>query len=180
VAGVAGAAPVWAALMRALHDGDAPPAGLPPRDVERVDVRFAQDLEPPRAEWFIAGTGRALVTPADGAVAPGIAAPVDGTIVALDPDIPPASQRVRLVAQGAPATVRWSAGGREIARGPLAWWFPAPGRHELQLRGADGRILDRIRLEVRGAASRNTGAGARPRDAGIIEPLPPLRPRTPG
>jgi penicillin-binding protein 1C len=82
-----------------------------------------------------------------------ITAPADGTIVALDPDIPPARQRPALRAQG-PGPLRWRVDGRELARGAEAGWLPWPGRHALQLPDAGGKVVDEVRVEVRGAGAR--------------------------
>lgn len=61
-----------------------------------------------------------------------------GTIIALDPDIPPNRQRVRFAAEG-----------------PGTQWFPCPGRHVAQLVDMHGMVLDEIRQKVRGAAARH-------------------------
>ena len=47
-----------------------------------------------------------------------------------------------------------------FARGPQAQWLPWPGRHVVQLLDANGKVLDEIRLEVRGAGVREAKAGA--------------------
>ena len=80
---------------------------------------------------------------------PRITAPVNGTIIALDPDIPPNRQRVNLTAEG--SNLRWQIDGKSFAKGPSAQWLPWPGRHVVQLADAEGRVLDEVRLEVRGA-----------------------------
>jgi len=80
---------------------------------------------------------------------------LDGTILALDPDIPPARQRLMLLAeQGgvAPDRLRWSIDGRAIGRGDQLPWLPWPGRHVIELRDVDGNVHDTRRIEVRGAA----------------------------
>jgi penicillin-binding protein 1C len=81
-----------------------------------------------------------------------ITAPASGTIVALDPDIPPQRQRLTLTAQG--SDVRWRMDGREFARGAQAQWLPWPGRHVVQLVDRHNAVLDEIRIEVRGAGVR--------------------------
>ena len=78
-----------------------------------------------------------------------ITAPVSGTIIALDPDIPPTHQRVRFSAEG--RGLRWLMDGKEFARGARAQWLPWPGRHVVQLLDNSGKVADEIRLEVRGA-----------------------------
>ena len=178
VSGTSGAAPVWAALMRHLHarTPSRPPA--PPPGVLRQRVRFGDQLEAARDEWFLPGTQQALFAidseaasarPAsaggqkglksedDPAVPPRITAPQDGISLARDPDIPPARQRLTLLADAggaAPASLRWWIGAREVGRGPQAQWLPWPGRHVVQLRDAAGRVQDERRIEVRGAAVR--------------------------
>ena len=78
--------------------------------------------------------------------------PVQGTIIALDPDIPPQAQRLRLKASDdAGARVAWRMDGKALGRGPLLEWLPWPGRHTLELTDAQGRVLDTVRFEVRGA-----------------------------
>ena len=78
-----------------------------------------------------------------------ITTPVNGTIIALDPDIPPTRQRVNFTAEG--ANLRWLMDGKPFASGPHAQWLPWPGRHVVRLVDAQGRVQDEIRLEVRGA-----------------------------
>ena len=76
----------------------------------------------------------------------------NGTIVALDPDIPPRHQRLSFEAEGGG---RWLMDGRDFGRGERARWLPWPGRHLVQLANARGEVLDEIRIEVRGAGLRS-------------------------
>ncbi len=80
---------------------------------------------------------------------PRITAPASGTILALDPDIPPTRQRVSFGAES--RNLRWLMDGKEFAKGNSAQWLPWPGRHVVQLVDASGQVRDEIRLEVRGA-----------------------------
>ena len=180
------------ALHGARGGGAATPsrAPTPPPGVIAQRVAFGDGIEAARSEWFLKGTEQALfatdskapsagATSARGrkpsqnpraananagdAVPARITAPQDGTILALDPDIPPARQRLTLSAEpgSAPAsTLRWWIGQREIGRGDRAQWLPWPGRHVVQLRNAQGQVLDERKLEVRGATAK---PGARPR-----------------
>jgi penicillin-binding protein 1C len=129
--------------------------------VVRQRVRFGDHLEADRDEWFIAGTEQPEFTPdaAPQSAPPRILAPTNGTIIALDPDIPPANQRLRLRAQGRAAA--WTIDGHFLARGPIADWPPWPGHHVLRLVDARGKTLDQVRVEVRGASVKNAPA-ARP------------------
>ena len=49
------------------------------------------------------------------------------------------------------AGVRWQIDGKPFARGATAQWLPWPGRHAIQLVDARGKLLDEVKLEVRGA-----------------------------
>ncbi len=162
VSGTSGAAPVWAEVMNFLHRNEASRAPTPPAGVVQMRVRFGGELEAARDEWFIAGTEQALFTVARAAAAgaaPRIAAPADGTVVALDPDIPPRHQRLRFEAEGAAASgLQWRIDGKPFARGASAQWLPWPGRHSVELVDARGRVVDRIALEVRGAGVKQATA----------------------
>ncbi|MBI0329735.1 penicillin-binding protein 1C [Burkholderia plantarii] len=185
VSGVTGAAPVWAAIVARLHrDGGsvAPPA---PPGVVRERVSFERAIEPTRDEWFLRGTETAEVRLAAGAggetrpaarpraVSGGaagpapraplaIAAPTDGTIFAVDPDIPPRNQRVWFErVAGSSGRGSWRLDGRVIGRGERVAWLPWPGRHELELLDAGGKVADHVAFEVRGAVAK-PGVGAPP------------------
>ncbi len=84
-----------------------------------------------------------------------IAEPAQGTIVALDPDIPVTHQRLRFVASGAaPGTpLSWQLDGKPMGRGLVQAWLPWPGRHRLQLLDTAGRVVDETHFEVRGASA---------------------------
>ena len=78
-----------------------------------------------------------------------ITAPAPGTVVALDPDIPPTRQRLHLRASG--QGLYWRMDGKPLGRGPQVAWLPWPGRHVIQVTDAAGTVLDEVRIEVRGA-----------------------------
>ncbi|WP_367850369.1 penicillin-binding protein 1C [Rhodoferax sp. WC2427] len=167
VSGTTGAAPVWAAVMHFLHRTQPSRAPAPPPGVVQQTVAFG-GTEAARREWFVQGTQQnqfamhSVASHADGISARGqkdlkdhparITSPATGTIFALDPDIPPNRQRVDLQAIG--AGLRWWIDGKPFAQGPSAQWLPWPGRHVVQIRNAQGTVLDSVRLEVRGAGLR--------------------------
>jgi len=158
VSGTSGAAPVWAEVMRFLHAREpsrapAPPTGLVEARVEFGPAADGNAIEAARSEWFLQGTEQPLFAldtgmATDGAAAR-ITAPSDGTIIALDPDIPPLRQRVRFESEG--RGVQWRIDGKPFARGNSAQWLPWPGRHVIELVDASGKVVDQRRLEVRGA-----------------------------
>ena len=186
VSGSSGAAPIWASVMAYLHARQPSRAPQPPPALVRTAVRFGTApsgalLEAPRPEWFLPGTSQALFAMDLGAVsaypagatgqksfqssartpdlsAVRISAPASGTIVALDPDIPPLRQRLQLAASanaaGAGDALRWRLNGKALGRGAQLAWPPWPGRHVLQLTDAQGTVLDEVRIEVRGAGVR--------------------------
>ena len=173
VSGVAGAAPVWASVVEALHRERPSRAPTVPAGVRAQRIHFesgagsgeaATPVDADRLEHFIEGTEQATwrldTSVASGSAArPGraIVSPQDGAIFALDPDIPPRAQRVtlrsqtvQLAAPGQPA-LEWWLDGRRLAVGARHDWLPMPGRHVLSLRQR-GRVLDELRFEVRGAS----------------------------
>jgi penicillin-binding protein 1C len=161
VSGVSGAAPIWRSVMQFLeeNDGDLQRAQspVPPAGVVLARVRFPEGLEASREEWFLEGTAQTEMALAntEQVARSRIASPTDGTIVALDPDIPARAQRLRFrtVAQAAQSG-SWRLDGRILGHaGPLDWalW---PGRHVLELVSAQGAVLDRVQFEVRGAQLR--------------------------
>lgn len=165
VSGTSGAAPVWAAVMQHLHSATPSRAPRPPAGLVHAGTTFDSSvgagqrlpLEAARTEWFLAGTEQprfAVDTPERGLAQRGGAAlrirsPANGTIVALDPDIPPNRQRLTFTASGAGG--RWRLDGKPLAQGTQVQWLPWPGRHVMQLTDARGRVLDEVRFEVRGA-----------------------------
>ncbi|MGV0986118.1 MAG: penicillin-binding protein 1C [Limnohabitans sp.] len=160
VSGTTGAAPIWAAVMNFLHarqNSQAPK--IPPGMVrQRVLFEGPANTEAARDEWFIAGTEQATIATASQdksalANVGRITSPTHGSIIALDPDIPPQRQRLTLQAQG--HQLRWLLDGQALAQGNQALWLPWPGRHTLQITDAKGKVLDEVKLEVRGAGVKN-------------------------
>lgn len=86
-----------------------------------------------------------------------ITAPAPGTVIALDPDIPPARQRLQLTATG--EGLHWRMDGKPLGRGARVAWLPWPGRHVVQLTDARGNVLDEVRIEVRGAGAMGPDPG---------------------
>jgi penicillin-binding protein 1C len=157
VSGISGAAPIWRTLVQQLHAGrpSRPPAIV--RGVVARRVAFEAAREPARVEVFIAGTEQPLQRSSGQRF--GIDSPRDGSLFALDPDIPPAAQRITF--EGTPGV--WMLDGRRLGSGASLRWSPWPGRHELVLLGQDGRALQTVRFEVRGATLRPSAAHQRRR-----------------
>ena len=163
VSGVSGAAPVWREIMDWLQRGD-PATGRPPRvsrapeapkGVVRQAIRFQGSdgvrLEPARQEWFIAGTESPVIRTAAVKSLARIAYPSDGSILALDPDIPPQNQKLPLrLSAPAEAGWQWRMDGHKVGAADREQrWLPQPGRHRLALLDRKGQELDVVSFEVR-------------------------------
>lgn len=146
-------------------------------DEESAQAVKRPAIEAPRQEWFLAGTEQRHFSPpatvsasndthtgkGDGvhagrqdpdpsALPARIVAPAPNTIIALDPDIPPANQQLRLEASaGVPTDLHWFIDEQPVGQGARVGWMPLPGRHTITLRDARGSVLDARRIEVRGA-----------------------------
>ncbi|WP_229797463.1 penicillin-binding protein 1C [Jeongeupia chitinilytica] len=156
VSGMHGAAPVWLAVMNRVQQSPSRPP-TPPSGVVAQRVVFENGVEATRQEWFVKGTERAeirLATAADARSSPArIVNPANGAIYALDPDIPPRSQRIVFRAEGVTGG-SWWLNGKRVGGGASLSWFPWPGRHLLQLRTSAGALVEERRFEVRGAVAK--------------------------
>ncbi len=185
VSGVTGAAPVWRTVMDALQRSDAAdahpgrigpaaraplqvayalpsPSALdapaPPAGLVAQAIAFPGHLEAARTEWFLAGTETAQVAlaSASGTAARLIASPDDRSVIAIDPDIPPAVQRLRFEAAGPPPPgAGWRLDGRRLGAARPLPWSPWPGHHVLELVDAQGQALDAVSFDVRGAQAKS-------------------------
>ncbi len=153
ISGTQGAAPVWRALVQQLHAQQVSRAPKPPAGLQLQRIAFDGGLEPARDEWLTrpaggtqvrAGEQIALKRPS------GIASPRDGSVFALDPDMPAQVQRIALHGEAG----QWWLDGRHIGSGATLAWAPWPGRHRLELKSAQGQSLGRVAFEVRGASLR--------------------------
>ena len=150
VSGVSGAAPVWHAIAGHLHAGAPSQAPRPPPGVVAANIAFDSGREPDRPELFLAGTEQRVLratAQVGGGQRFGIASPRDGSVFALDPDIPPAAQRITFEGERGV----WILDGKRLGSGSRLRWLPWPGRHTLSLVAPTGVTLQTIGFEVRGA-----------------------------
>ena len=171
VSGIAGAAPVWREVMDWLHRGDPahgrakvesrPPP--PPAGVVRSKIRFEPASnsannaarEAARQEWFIAGTEMSVIRAASANALARIVYPAAGSIIALDPDIPPSRQRIALrLSTAGESSWHWRMDTLALgkAEGKL-FWLPQPGKHQLRLENSVGETMDSVNFEVRALRS---------------------------
>jgi len=152
VTGITGAAPVWLEVMNYLYEryGAGPMAR--PEGLRTQAVQFPNSVEPPRQEWFVAGTEPNTPMARLNDQNPRILSPAADTIIALDPDIPRALQRVQFQAGPGTANARWTLDTHDL--GPAAQlllWPPTAGLHVLALTDRSGFALDQISFKVRGS-----------------------------
>jgi len=108
-------------------------------------------------EWFLAGTGMAMVERSARGSAARIVYPGAGVVIALDPDIPEAQQRLLLSAAPASRGLTWQLEGATLGPADKAFaWRPVAGRHRLRLVGASGQVVDEVTFEVRGGGRSTT------------------------
>jgi penicillin-binding protein 1C len=147
VSGIAGAAPVWSAVMNHLHSRD---AGFRPKAPGGL-IRMASAAMADRPEWFITGTEpeyHPLRIPAESLR---IVYPPSGTVIALDPDIPGHLQKISFVARaGKEESLRWMLNGRMIeGGGATVLWTPETGNHVLAVTDGQSKTLDTVRFVVK-------------------------------
>ena len=169
VSGMTGAAPVWQEIMHYLYTRDhsaqaAHSRPLPPNVVESK-IHYSDNTEPARREFFLKGTEQTeiVITQSD-QISSSIRYPVPGMLIALDPDIPFARQRVyfnasasntktSLVLDGHVVPVHFLKKSNNSAELQYEW-FPWPGKHVLSLLSQTGELLDQVKFEVRGAVDK--------------------------
>ena len=159
VTGITGAGPIWADVMEAAaaNFGAGRPSA-PPANLLKRHIQFASSdghVEARRDEWFVRGTEPASTQIAEretSSAGARIVMPTDGTIIALDPDIPAAHQRVQLKSGDVAQAGCWAVNDEHLgcSAAPMAW-SPAAGNAVIKLMDADGKALDRVTVVVRGA-----------------------------
>jgi penicillin-binding protein 1C len=166
VSGVGGAAPAWADLMRELHRNQSSKQPAAPAGVIVQAIRYDTELEPARSEWFVAGTqpaalkGQAanitLESARNAVIVTRITQPVNGALMAWDPDIPASQQGMRLKHSGA-STAYWTLNGKRLNDSLLLWARDGvAGKVKLSLHSVDDTLLDTVQFELRGLHSKKT------------------------
>lgn len=150
MSGVSGAAPVWVEIMKWLHRGQAPSWGVPPRGVVLKEAGLPPSLQPTGREWFIRGTEPASGEGRIGQENPRILYPPPGTVMAMDPDIPPGRQKVFFLSQAGAEDCRWVLNGLPFGGPGRTSWDLRPGKFFLALVDGRNRVLDAVHFEVRG------------------------------
>jgi penicillin-binding protein 1C len=151
VSGITGAAPAWSEIMKFLHRKKMGQAIPHPSGVTRSKTPDGED-------WFLRGTepdsiqNLTAVTLEKDRIAPfRISYPVDGMVIARDPDIPFSVQKVFFEANFQSEKNFWLLNGVKIgsSQAPLSWEPMQAGNYKLSLVSEIGRILDTVYFFVR-------------------------------
>lgn len=154
VSGVTGAALVWRDMIDFLHRDERSIEPKMPKNVIAKQIRFTPQIESPRTEWFVKGTelNEIRLVNVEKSLSHKILYPTNGTIIAIDPDIPPMYQRVQLSSKGSHDEM-WEIDGNKIGKGEEINWAPTGGHHNLTITNSEGIIFDAVSFEVRGDLS---------------------------
>ena len=151
VSGVTGAAPIWMEMMDFLHRDVPSIKQEASSGLVRKQIEFSRGVAASREEWFIRGTEPNLQNQGTGEFNPRILYPPSGTVLALDPDIPPELQRVFFVSQVHEDHCQWLLNGSALERtGRTIPWIPKTGKYHLAIADKDEKVLDYVYFEVRG------------------------------
>ncbi|NDC38942.1 MAG: hypothetical protein EBZ48_12975 [Proteobacteria bacterium] len=147
VTGISGAAPVWMEVMGLLAERyGAASAGAPKPPTEQV-VRGVGES----SEWYLQGTEPApLDAVRASAFVSRITYPVEGMVVALDPEVSEDRQRVRLRSSQPSSASFFVVDGEQLGASDVPrWWRVSRGAHRVELQGADGSVFDAVSFVVR-------------------------------
>ncbi|MFH1572699.1 MAG: penicillin-binding protein 1C, partial [Acidobacteriota bacterium] len=136
-------------LMNFVHRDEGSARPSPPAQLVVRTIRMAGE-GPRRSELFIAGTETTNVREVPAFGGSRIAYPVDGTMVALDPDIPQEDQRLFFEADPPSGELRWVLNGQDLGpAGSLRLWSPQRGNYSLSLVDGGNRSVDSVTFFVR-------------------------------
>ncbi|MCQ9328191.1 penicillin-binding protein 1C [Pelistega suis] len=157
ISGVSGAAPIWHDIMQYLHRELPSMQKDKPNEVLAQRIDYEPKVEPSRTEYFLDKTAMKTIRLVGSDVvdsASFISEPTQGTIIALDPDIPKERQLVKFEAKQlnhqVANDVYWVLNGETLGGQNPLFWPVRVGRYTLSLYHKNGRKLDEIRFQVRG------------------------------
>ncbi len=166
VSGVSGAAPVWNALMKYTHQHlrvgnpqtkQSTPQPTNPQNVVHATTKFISINEPERKEFFIKGTEQPVFALAENTAKASrvLLQPVDGARYAFDPDIPRQKQNLKLAWNSSAITsqrlqVFMNDQPVKLKSADAQLWPIIVGNHTLEVRRANGEVLEAVRFQVSG------------------------------
>ncbi len=141
VSGMTGAAPAWTAIAEYLHRHEPSHAPKKPAHVVLADGQI-----------FLKGTEGAVVQKEHQTAR--ITQPLNGTIIAHDPDIPTDVQRLFFESTLPIESTYWTLDDQKLGSIGEGISFPRAGTHRLELFSKDGKKLDQVAFTIRGSNSR--------------------------
>ncbi len=138
VSGVSGAAPLWRRIMDSLHEKKQHSF---PKAIQRIVLNQKSDEQLERSVTITKSI-------------PKIVYPLDGALLAIDPEIPLERQKVWIKTSkpegGDFSMSEWYINGEKagLLRDPLLWSI-RPGKFNIELKTAQGKVLDRSVFSVR-------------------------------
>jgi penicillin-binding protein 1C len=151
VSGVSGAAPVWSEVMNYLHRHKSDHRVIVPKNVVKAQVPSSGNIGKRQEEWFISGTEPVADVLIVKQYNERIVYPPSGTVIALDPDIPPDLQKVFFISRSKGKELHWRLNDSAIGEaGQTVAWSPQRGKYSLALTDSQGKIIDSVNFEVRG------------------------------
>ncbi|PJZ86459.1 penicillin-binding protein 1C [Leptospira harrisiae] len=134
VSGITGAAPVWRETMDLFHESIGSKL-IPPKEVSSDPISTSNSSKESRME-------RTKATR--------ILTPVNGSIFALDPDIPIGRQKILFTFSSYDVSYSYYLNDEKIGSvgGPYLW-EPKKGEYRLQVKDRDGKVLSLSLFEVR-------------------------------
>ena len=117
----------------------------------QATAQFADGNEAPRTEWFMRDRqAAATVTVAKADAIARITSPANGMVIAIDPDIPEAHQKLPISTEGTAAGMHLKLNGAELAAArDITLWTPRVGEYRIELEDEAGRVVDTVRFTVR-------------------------------
>jgi penicillin-binding protein 1C len=138
--------------MNYLHRHKSDHQVIIPKNVVKSEVSSSGNIGKRQEEWFIRGTETVADVLIVKQYSEKIVYPPSGTIIALDPDIPPDLQKVFFIPRTEARQLRWKLNDLAIGEtGKSMAWSPKRGKYNLALTDLQGRIIDSVNFEVRGA-----------------------------
>jgi len=132
VSGVSGAAPLWRKIMDKLHEGRTSKipdaiASIRLPDLPRAETRASKQSDLTHILY-----------------------PSDKTVLAYDPEIPTARQKVLFRADGPRAKNEWFLNGKQVAKLSDTFFWPVErGSYTLEVRSLGKEVLDRVWFVVK-------------------------------
>jgi penicillin-binding protein 1C len=158
VSGITGAAPIWIEMMNWLHRDHVNAKKEPPAYLVRKEIQFPHGVGSPKEELFIQGTEPNSKDQRIGQFNQRIVYPPSGTVISLDPDIPPELQKVFFVSQPKRNNLRWVLNDHTISEVNSYFpWSPRAGAYTLTLVDENDQMIDSVHFEVRGSSEDEKG-----------------------